>query len=161
LQGLDLGADVLEIGPGFAATTRVLARRPGALTALEINDASVRRVAAELGDTVRIVHGDGTAMPFADDAFSAVVCFSMLHHVPSPELQDRLFAEAIRVVRPGGVFAGSDYRSSRTMTLFHLGDTLVPVAADTLAKRLTRAGLTQIQIAIHRRRIRFRGIKRA
>ena len=47
-------------------------------------------------------------MPFADATFSAVVCLTMLHHLPDPELQDRLFAEVHRVLGPGGVFCGSD-----------------------------------------------------
>jgi hypothetical protein len=35
LDGVALGDEVLEIGPGFGATTRVLARRAGTLTALD------------------------------------------------------------------------------------------------------------------------------
>ncbi len=35
LAGAELGEDVLEIGPGFGATTRVLARRGGSLTVLD------------------------------------------------------------------------------------------------------------------------------
>jgi SAM-dependent methyltransferase len=159
LEGLDLGTDVLEIGPGFAATTRALTDRPGALTALEIDEDSAHRLAAEFGDTVRIVEGDGTAMPFPDDTYSAVVCFTMLHHVPSPELQDRLFAEAVRVLRPGGVFAGSDSQPSLVMTLIHLGDTLVPVPPDTLAARLRGAGLADVEVTARPGRVRFRGVK--
>jgi SAM-dependent methyltransferase len=159
LDGLELGDDVLEIGPGFAATTRVLSRRAGRLTALEVDEPSARRLAAEFGDTVRIVHGDGTAMPFADDTYSAAVCFTMLHHVPSPDLQDRLFAEAVRVVRPGGIVAGSDSQPSPRMRLIHLGDTLVPVLPDTLAERLTTAGLTEVEVAVRPGRVRFRGVK--
>ena len=34
--------------------------------------------------------GDATKLSFPDGRFSGAVCFSMLHHVPSPELQDRL-----------------------------------------------------------------------
>jgi SAM-dependent methyltransferase len=47
-------------------------------------------------------------MPFADGAFSAVVCLTMLHHLPVAALQDRLFVEVHRVLAPGGVFCGSD-----------------------------------------------------
>ena len=159
LDGVDLGADVLEIGPGFAATTRVLARRPGRLTALEIDPASALRLTDEFGDRVRVVEGDATAMPFPDDSYSGVVCFTMLHHVPSPELQDRLCAEAVRVLRPGGTFAGSDSQPSLTMTLIHLRDTLVPVPPQTLAQRLTDAGLAEVQVTGRPGRVRFRGVK--
>jgi SAM-dependent methyltransferase len=161
LDRLDLGADVLELGPGFAATTRVLAGRPGALTALEIDQASARRLEREFGERIRVVAGDATAMPFPDASYSAVVCFTMLHHVPSPELQDRLFAEAVRVLRPGGVFAGSDSQPSLVMTLIHVRDTLVPVEPDTLAERLYDAGLADVEVSVRPGRVRFRGVKAA
>src|SRR5271154_2179150 len=97
----------------------------------------------DLGDDdVEIVHADATAMPFADGRFSGVVCFTMLHHVPSPQLQNRLLAEVSRVLRGGGVFAGTDsLGTGRAFRLLHIGDTLVPVSPDELPARLEQAGL--------------------
>src|SRR5690242_15395394 len=66
LQDVELAGDVLEIGPGFGATTRVLTRRAGSLTVLELNRAYAERLRARLGATVRVVEGDATAMPFED-----------------------------------------------------------------------------------------------
>jgi SAM-dependent methyltransferase len=54
-------------------------------------------------------------MPFADASFEVVLCFTMLHHVPTIELQDRLIREARRVLWPGGIFAGSDSRWGRCL----------------------------------------------
>jgi len=146
LRGVDLGDNVLEIGPGFGATTRVLANLVPRLTSIEIDEASVRLLRAEFGERVQILHGDGTRLPFPDRSFSAVVCFTMLHHVPSPALQDRLFAEARRVLRPGGMFRGVDSRSSLAFRLLHLRDTMVVVDPVTLPARLTAAGLTDIEV---------------
>lgn len=147
LDGLDLGDDVLEIGPGLGVTTRLLTERLDRLTALEIDESYVARLRRELaGRTVEVVHGDAAAMPFADDRFSAVTCFTMLHHVPSPVLQDRVFAEVRRVLRPGGVFAGSDGRLSLRFRLIHLGDVLVPIDPGALPARLKAAGLTDVQV---------------
>src|SRR5215472_16919565 len=95
---VDLGAEVLEIGPGYGATTRVLAERIPNLTALEVDAASAMRLAGELTGDVRVVHGDGARMPFDDNGFSGVVCFTMLHHVPTRQAQDDLFGEAYRVL---------------------------------------------------------------
>src|SRR5689334_13110562 len=81
LRGVELGADVLEIGPGFGATTRVLARSVAHLTAVEVDPASAARLETTVPG-VRVVTGDATALEFADDSFDAVVCFTMLHHVP-------------------------------------------------------------------------------
>jgi len=140
LAGAELGDDVLEIGPGYGATTRALVALAPRLTAVEIEEASVRLLRAEFADRVDVVHGDGTSLPFPDGRFSAVVCFTMLHHVPSPALQDALFAEACRVLRPSGVFRGVDSVPSIGFRLGHIGDTMVPVEAATLPDRLREAG---------------------
>jgi SAM-dependent methyltransferase len=96
-------------------------------------------------------------MPFADARFSAVVCFTMLHHVPSAELQNRLLAEAARVLRPGGMFAGTDsLGTGRAFRLLHVGDTLVPVSPQGMPARMERAGLVEPRVEIGGRSFRFR-----
>lgn len=157
LAGVELGGEVLEIGPGFGATTRVLARRPGSLTVVELAEGYCARLRRELGDRVEVVRADATEMPFEEGRFSGVVCFTMLHHVPSPELQDRLLGEVARVLRPGGVFAGTDsLGTGRAFRLLHVRDTLVPVAPDGLAARLEHAGLTEPFVERGGRSFRFR-----
>jgi SAM-dependent methyltransferase len=155
LGDVDLGDDVLELGPGLGVTTRELAGRVPRLTALEIDETYAERLRHELEPGVTIVHGDASAMPFADASFTAVACFTMLHHVPAPELQDRLFAETCRVLRPGGVFVGSDGRADLLFRLIHLGDTLVPVDPGTLASRLEAAGLTDVRVTPKPKRVHF------
>ena len=91
LDGIDLGPRVLELGPGYGAITRPLAARAPSLTALESDPLLAARLRAGIG-TVRVVNGDATNMGFGAGSFSAVVCFTMLHHLPAPP--DRLFAEA-------------------------------------------------------------------
>src|SRR5262245_54606400 len=125
LDGIDLGPRVLELGPGYGASTRPLAARVRSLTVLEYDPLLAARLRAELG-SVRVVHGDATSMGFGAGSFSAVVCFTMLHHLPGAAAQDRLFAEAARVLRPGGVFAGTDSRPSLRWRLVHLGDVCTP-----------------------------------
>lgn len=160
LNGVELGEDVLEVGPGFGASTRVLARRPGRLTALELEERYCRRLTRELGDDATVVQGDATALPFPDDSFSGAVCFTMLHHVRTPELQDRLLAEVARVLRPGGVFAGTDSLGHGLLfKTIHIGDTLVPVDPDGLPDRLTRAGLEEVRVDTSSHSLRFRARK--
>ncbi len=160
LNGVELGEDVLEVGPGFGATTRVLARRPGRLTALELEERYCRRLKRELGDSAVVVQGDATQLPFPDSSFSGAVCFTMLHHVPSPELQDRLLCEVARVLRPGGVFAGTDSLGHGLLfKTIHIGDTLVPVDPGELPQRLTRAGLGDVSVDTSSSSLRFRARK--
>jgi SAM-dependent methyltransferase len=156
LRDVDLGDEVLEIGPGFGATTRILARSTPSLTALEVDPASAAGLRAEFGESVEIVEGDGGAMPFPDGRFSAVVCFTMLHHVPSRAQQDALMREAARVLRPGGVFAGSDSRLSLRFRLLHVADTMVVVDPAELPARLLAAGLTDPVVDLSPRSLRFR-----
>jgi hypothetical protein len=80
----------------------------------------------------------------------------MLHHVPSVSEQDAVFAEALRVLRPGGVFAGSDGLDSRGFRLLHLGDTCLPVPPETAVERLTRAGFVDVEIDTGGGSFRFR-----
>ncbi|MFF4596756.1 class I SAM-dependent methyltransferase [Amycolatopsis sp. NPDC001319] len=156
----ELGDDVLEIGPGFGATTRVLLDAVPHLTLLEIDPASAGSLRAEFGSRATVVEGSGADMPFDAGRFSAVVCFTMLHHVPTAELQDSIFAEAYRVLRPGGVFCGTDSQLSFRFRLLHLGDTMNVVDASTLPSRLSVAGFGEVDVK-HRpkERLEFSAVK--
>lgn len=147
LEGLDLGDYVLEIGPGPGVTTDWLRARVPHLTAVEIDHELAQSLRRRMeGTNVTVVEGDGTAMQFANGSFSAAVCFTMLHHVPSRELQDRLLAEACRVLRPGGAFAGFDSTPSLSWNLAHLFDTRVPVDPDAFGQRLEAAGFREVKV---------------
>ncbi|WP_370934025.1 class I SAM-dependent methyltransferase [Amycolatopsis sp. cg13] len=159
LARFELGDDVLEIGPGFGATTRVLVDALPRLTALEIDPASTRLLREKYGDRVDVVEGSGAEMPFADSRFSGVVCFTMLHHVPTDALQDRIFAEAFRVLRPGGTYCGVDSQLSFGFRLLHLGDTMNVLDADTLPARLRAAGFEQVRVGVERKRLEFAAVK--
>jgi ubiquinone/menaquinone biosynthesis C-methylase UbiE len=147
LGEVELGANVLEIGPGPGVTTDWLRERVSSLTCVEIDHALADALKERLaGTNVTVVEGDATRMEFADASFDTAVCFTMLHHVPSRKLQDRLLAEAYRVLRPGGLFLGSDSTTSLRFRLFHLFDTCVPVEPDGFASRLETAGFRQVEI---------------
>lgn len=161
LDGVELGDDVLEVGPGLGATTRVLARREGKLTAVELQASYCRRLQRELGERVRVVQADATELPFADATFSGAACFTMLHHVPTRELQNRLLSEVVRVLRPGGVFAGTDSLGEGWLfRAIHVGDTLVQVDPEGLPARLEAAGLAQVEVERGGRSLRWRGWRR-
>ena len=157
LEGVNLGAEVLELGPGPGLTTDWLRSRCRHITCLELDAdlaQSLRQRVANENVTVQL--GDATAMPFRDGTFSAVLSFTMLHHVPSSDLQDRLFAEACRVLRPGGIFVGSDSSWSVRMWLYHIADTLVPLDPKRLPERLRKAGYEDVNVEAVGGRFRFR-----
>jgi SAM-dependent methyltransferase len=162
VAGVELNGDVLEIGPGFGATTRELAPLAGSLTVVEQNERYCRKLRSEFDGSVEVVHGDATAMPFEDGRFSTVLCFTMLHHVPERALQDQVLVEVARVLAPGGWFAGTDSVGTGALfKLIHIGDTLVPVDPDELPSRLLAAGLVQPRVDRVDRSFRFRARKPA
>lgn len=157
LAGVELGPEVLEVGPGPGLTTDLLRQRAARLTALEADEALAARLEERLaGTNATVVHGDGAAMPFEDASFSGAVCFTVLHHVPSVALQDRLLGEVRRVLAPGGTFAGSDSTPSLRFRLAHLGDTMVLVDPAGFAGRLERAGFVDAEVRVGRGAFRFR-----
>ncbi|WP_329565827.1 class I SAM-dependent methyltransferase [Kitasatospora sp. NBC_01266] len=149
--GVELGPAMLEVGPGPGAATDWLRRRVERLVAVEYEQAAAEALAARYaGTNVEVLHGDATALPFADAAFDAVGCFTMLHHVPTPALQNRLLAEALRVLRPGGVLVGSDSLPGDALHHFHEGDTYNPVEPSAFLARLQTLGFEQLTIGVGR-----------
>jgi ubiquinone/menaquinone biosynthesis C-methylase UbiE len=141
LSDADLGQNALELGPGPGLTTDLLRLTVQRLTVIEVDSKLANSLSSRLsGSNVEVVAGDATAMPFPDSHFSAVISFTMLHHVPSAKLQDKLLREAWRIVQPGGVFVGSDSMKSLFMRLIHIGDTLVLIDPETFGARLEAAG---------------------
>jgi SAM-dependent methyltransferase len=156
----DLGDDVLEVGPGPGLTTDILRSRAGRVTAVELDSTLASALAARLaGTNVAVVHGDATDTGLAADRFSAATCFSMLHHVPSPEEQDQLLQELNRVLRPGALLFGTDSVDAAPIRAFHSDDVFVPVDPDTFGPRLEAVGFTDVTIEVGEYEIRFRARK--
>src|SRR5919205_559690 len=95
---------VLEVAAGTGAVTRAMdaALPPEAsIVATDLNQAMLD--AAEAAGTVRPVEwrqADAASLPFGDESFDAVVCqFGVMFFPDRPAA----FAEARRVLRPGGV----------------------------------------------------------
>jgi SAM-dependent methyltransferase len=70
----------------------------------------------------------------------------MLHHVPTIELQNKLFAEVARVLRPGGTLAGVDSHDGEPFRAMHVDDICVPLDPKTLESRLLAAGFKSARV---------------
>jgi len=115
----ELGDDVLEIGPGPGLTTDLLRERVQRVTAVEIDPSLGEPLRDRLaGTNVDVIVADATDAGLPDGRFSAAACFSVLHHMPSREDQDRLFSQLHRVLRPGAIFVGQGCARGRH---FHAG----------------------------------------
>jgi SAM-dependent methyltransferase len=105
---LPTGGDVLDVGNGLAAQDPVIAAvsRPRSLTALNITASQLRAGRERLAAAgARGVNGDACRMPFPAATFDGVISVEAAFHFSS---RARFFAEASRVLRPGGVLTMSD-----------------------------------------------------
>jgi len=162
LQDVRLGDNVLEVGPGPGVTTDLIRARVAHLTCVEIDgamaDSLARRTA---GQNVTVICEDATAMSLPSATFDSAVSFTMLHHVQSAALQDRLLSEVFRVLRTGGIFAGSDSVYSRFLRVLHVFDTMVLVDPHTFPARLESAGFVDVRVDTNAYAFRFRAFKPA
>ncbi|KFC73381.1 Methyltransferase type 11 [Bosea sp. LC85] len=96
------GLEGLDIGCGEGANTRRIAQAGARMTGIDIAPTFIRHAqeaeaAAPLGISYQLA--DGMDLPFADGSFDFATAFMSLMDMPR---QDRVLAEAERVLRPGG-----------------------------------------------------------
>ena len=161
VRDADLGESMLEIGPGPGAATESLRHDVKRLTAVESDPVAARTLRERYaGTNVEVVVGSGTELAYPDGSFDSVGSFTMLHHVPTAALQNRLLAEALRVLVPGGVLIGSDSLASDGLHRFHEGDTYNPVEPAAFLTRLQTIGFGEIMFEVSDRLL-FRARKPA
>lgn len=147
LQGSVLGEHILEVGAGAGPATMELATRAPRVTSLEYDHSSALKLRTRaIHSNVSVIRGDAAALPFASGTFSSVLAILVLHHLKSPELQNRAFSEVHRVLRPGGVFLAFDIPNGWFHRVAHIKSTFVPLDPATTNQRLMAAGLAQVTL---------------
>ncbi|MFK7938007.1 MAG: class I SAM-dependent methyltransferase [Roseovarius sp.] len=158
LAGLDLtGLRVLDIGCGTGAIALSLVQDHGAAYAVGIDveahvcdEARTRAANAGASDKVEIVLVDPGPLPFDEGHFDLVFSKDSIIHIADKEA---LAADIFRVLRPGGVFAASDWLTNhdgemspamkRYVDLEGLGFAMA--SPERYAAAMTAAGFKDIQ----------------
>jgi ubiquinone/menaquinone biosynthesis C-methylase UbiE len=124
LQGERPAGEGLEIGAGSGAmTAQLLTAFPALRMVVTDYDAAMvaaaRHTLAPFGDRASAQRADATCLPFDGGRFDFVLSAAMLHHVGAWE---NALAEAIRVLRPGGLLLGYDLLDTASARLLHVGE---------------------------------------
>jgi len=112
VEGLDLaGKCLLDIGFGTGGPAAVLASLGAQVTGTDIEPqllphAEATRQASPHADRIRLILTEPGPLPFEDASFDVVFSKDSLIHVPD---KVAMFREILRVLRPGGIFAASDW----------------------------------------------------
>lgn len=159
LEGIDIsGCEVLDVGCGLGAVDTLLVEHHGArsVVGIDIDPALVEAMRARIARAglekhieARLV--DGGALPFGDESFDVVFSKDSLVQIPDKRA---LFAEILRVLRPGGRFVASDWLrggegaySPEMLEYFRLeGITYNMATLAQSAAALRAAGFSQVEI---------------
>lgn len=145
------GLRILELGCGEGSLLRTLIHYgadAGRLGAVDVDVARVGRARASLPD-VRLAAGDIASLPYREGAFDLAFAFTVLTSVLDDGMRRQGAAEALRVLRPGGLLIVYDFwvnpfnRRVRSLRAAELRDLFTPrrveVAKVTLAPPVVRA----------------------
>lgn len=115
MADLSDGQAVLDAGCGFGGTLARLNARHRNMTLVGVNVDPrqldiCRSIAPRNGNDLRWKLADACELPFADASFDRVLCVEAMFHFAS---RRRFFAQAARLLRPGGLLVASDIVLSR------------------------------------------------
>lgn len=119
-EHLHPGMTIVDVGAGNARLADLI---PDAVSYVAIEPSSTLREIAEkrmAGRTnCRVLAGDLSHLPVADESADLTACFAVLHHIPTAALRGRAMQELARITKPGSriVLTVWNLRSSRFFSL--------------------------------------------
>ena len=100
------GDHVLDLGPGWAFGPLWASHCGARVTGIDLGGDQLRWAQRTFNSArgFGLVEGNAKALPFRDRTFDAIASVEMMEHVFRPD-RPRVFAEAARVLKPGGTIA--------------------------------------------------------
>jgi ubiquinone/menaquinone biosynthesis C-methylase UbiE len=102
------GHKVLDVGCGFGDQDAYWLNRfsPASITAVNITDSQLQKARQRFDDPrLNFVYANATSLPFEPGSFDRVLALESAFHF---EPREAFFAEAARVLKPGGILAIAD-----------------------------------------------------
>lgn len=106
---------ILDIGCGIGEMDILLKKTQSHLTGIDISAESLK-IARLRNPEVNYNLYDGHKLPFADASMDVAFTINVMHHVP-PQEWPNFVSEAMRVVRPGGLFIVFEHNPYNPLTL--------------------------------------------
>ena len=92
--------DVLEIGCGAGAFTKQI-KSYKSISGVDYSIDAINTIKNQIPDG-KFYHAEASALPFQDNAFDRIICFSVFFYFASYEYANQTLQEMLRVLKPGG-----------------------------------------------------------
>jgi len=136
------GGKLLDLGCGTGFIINLARDLFDEIHGLDVTPAMLEKIDTSRGN-ITLHNTNAERLPFGDGVFDVVTGYAFLHHLEDfrPVLR-----EAFRVLKPGGLFTGSDSTMSFRFRLYHIMDTCVPIDPPKFEARLQNAGFVDAHV---------------
>lgn len=105
---------ILIPGFGYGRNARIFVDNGFTVTGIEISETAILLARKNFGDSVKIFHGSVTSMPFDNELYDGVFCYSLIHLLEKTE-RVKLIDDCYRQLKSGGlmVFAAISKKDAK------------------------------------------------
>ena len=137
------GRDVADIGGGTGSLAALLAAGGAKVTIIDPS-APMTDIARKKHPGIQVINAPAEEMPVASSSFDIVCMKDCLHHI---ERQEAALAEAVRILRPGGVMVIQDfYPESPLATIIYLLERALGERTTLVSPRRLAAMLEKLSV---------------
>ncbi len=107
--------NVLEVGCATGRLSFEISKVTHSVVGIDFSERMIRRAVETYEEEgLRFYVAEAAALPFPDESFDRVLCYSVFHDFPSRNYGARALSELLRVCKPGGVILIGDIPTLET-----------------------------------------------